>query len=197
MNGENQLFMNNVATYLANHSIIVPTNFTDNHGGRGLVNGQVYVFDLQAMAPGGNINVNGGTPLVILTAMAHRGSPVGWATRGINAMWLDGPPMNGISHANLPIGVNYIFTESLGGCSVYVNGGQVTHTYGGAGAVPGGVGAGAQVTHPYPGTLGNFDQACGVAYLAGGAWNVGTSVPHDAGPFQRTHAPWGYRFMGY
>jgi hypothetical protein len=197
MDGQNQLFMHNVANYLANHSIIVPTDFSDNHGGRGLTSGQVYTFDLQLMAPGAHVNVQGAASLVILTAMTHRGRAVGWLTRGINAMWLAGPPMNGVSHANLPVGVNYVFTESLGGCSVYVdvNGGQITHTY--AGVVPAHVPPHPQVTHPYPGTAANFDQTCGVAYVGGGVWNVGVSVPHDVGPFHRTHAPTGYRYLGY
>jgi len=110
-------------------------------------------------------------------------------------MWPDGPPGHGITSHYLPAGTNYIFTERLGGCSVYIQAGQIWHSS--AGIVPGGVPAHQQVAEPYAGTAGNFDQTCPVAYQVRGVWNVGTSVPHDVGPFLRTHAPSQYRYRGY
>jgi hypothetical protein len=196
MDRQNQLFIANVANYLANHSIIVPSSFTDdNPAGRRLANGRVYNFDLQTMAPGGHVNVQGAAELVILTEMAHRGRGTWCLTRTITAMWLRGPAGAGQVTANLPVGINYVFTESLGGCSVYINGGQIVHNF--AGVVPGGVPANQQVTHPYPGSAGNFDQTCAVAYRVAGAWHVGTSVPHDVGGHHRVHAGSGYEFLGY
>lgn len=196
MDRQNQLFISNVANYLANHSIIVPTSFTDNNpAGRQLANGHVYNFDLQTLNAPGQVNVQGANELVLLTEMAHRGRGTRFRTWTITAMWLNGPAGGGLVTANLPVGINYIFTESLGGCSVYINGGQIVHNF--AGIVPGGVPAGQQVAPPYPGTAANFDQTCAVAYFTAGAWHVGTSVPHDVGPFHRTHAGSGYRYLGY
>ncbi|SEA41511.1 hypothetical protein [Microbulbifer marinus] len=196
MNGQNKRFIANVANYLANHSIIVPTCFTDNHNGRALVSGQIYNFDLQIINPAAHINIQAPAAgnLVLLTVMQNRGTNVGHWTRGINAMWLAAPPGQGISSHALPVGTNYIFTESLGGCSVYIQAGQIYHNY--AGNIPAGVPANQQVSHPYAGAVGNFDQTCAVAYQAGG-WNLGSSVPHDNGPFHRIHAPSQYRYLGY
>src|SRR4051812_15337462 len=102
MHGENQLFMHNVANYLANRSIIVPSDFSDPGHLRQLANGHIYQFDLQPMAALGRVAVQGGTPLVILTVMAHRGRGAGGQTRTINAMWLRGPGAGGVTQANLP-----------------------------------------------------------------------------------------------
>jgi hypothetical protein len=197
MNGQNKLFMNNVAGYLANHSIIVPTCFTDNNGGRGLVSGNIYSFDLQTLAAGGTVNVQPGAAgnLVILAVMANRGAATGCWTRGINAMWLAGPPGVGVVANNLPVGINHVFTESLGGCSVYIQAGQIRHSFNGI--LPPGTLANQGVLPPYAGTAGNFDQTCAVAYCAAGVWSIATSVPHDVGPFHRVHAASGYRYMGY
>ncbi|WP_207000343.1 hypothetical protein [Trinickia mobilis] len=195
MDGENQLFMHNVANYLATRSIIVPTDFTDP-GGRRLTNGQLYQFDLQPMAAGNEVHVQGAAVLVLLTVMAHRGTAAGRYTHGITAMWLAGPPMGGRNTAPLPAGANYVFTESLGGCSVYIQGGNIIHDY--SGNVPGGVAANQQVSEPYAGSVaGHFEQTCAVAYLAGGAWHIGTSVPHDVMGYQRTHTASGYHFLGH
>jgi len=196
MNHENQTFKSNVAGYLANHSIVVPTCFTDNNGGRGLHNGHVYNFDLQTMAAPGHVHIQGGAFLVLLTIMANRGLATGFFTSNINAMWLEGPSGAATAHANLPpAGINFIFTVSLGGCSVYINGGQIFHNP--HNVVPVGVPANQRLVDPYPGTAGNFDQTCAVAYFTGGAWHIGGSVPHDNGPFHRTHAGSGYRYLGY
>jgi hypothetical protein len=198
MHHQNQRFTNNVANYLANHSIIVPLDFGNALSARHLNNGVAYQFDLQIMTVAGsgiNVQPAAAAGLVILTQMAHRGRAVGGSTNPINAMWLDGPG-GGANNAPLPGGVDYIFTESLGGCSLYINAaGQIVHNPGGA--LPGGVLAGQAVAPPYAGAAPPFDQTCGVAYRVGGVWHVGTSVPHDAGPLNKIHAASGYQYSGY
>ena len=112
-------------------------------------------------------------------------------------MWLAGPlgEYKPSSAPLPPVGVNYVFTESLGGCSVYIQGGQIKHSY--SGTVPNGVAANEQVSEPYAGTQANFTQTCAVAYRTAGGWTVGTSVPHDVSLLNRTHAASGYKYLGY
>lgn len=204
MDGQNHLFKNNVETYLRRHSIIVPSNFMSGLDGRDLVNGLVYEFDLQRMTPGEQVRIQPEVAgnLVILTILANRGRARGRRTNGINAMWLAGPPDRGASSADLPgAGTNYVFTESLGGCSVYISNGRIIHEP--SGLVPDGVDADQQVRPQYVGRKVNFDQTCAVAYKVGGMlcgtakWKVGTSVPHDAGGFGMPHGASRYLFSGY
>jgi hypothetical protein len=190
MNGHNKRFMANTPGYLNSHSIIVPISFVTLGDPRCLQNGHVYVFDLQDLQQPNHINAQNGTSVVLLTEQQHRNKGVGSFTKAINAMWLDGPD-GGTSSSNLPgQGINYIFTESLGGCSVYIDNGRIHHNP--SGKVPNGAVA---VSEPYQGSNGVFAQTCAVAYFTNGQWNIGTSVPHDAGGFRRQHAS-GYEYLG-
>lgn len=201
MDGQNKLFKSNVASYLRSHSIIVPSSFTDI-GERRLINGRAYMFDLQIMTSRHvRVKPEVGTNLVILTVLAHRGRAEGFWTSGIYAMWLgDASHPNSTKHS-LPAGANYVFTQALGGCSVYIQKNEIVHDYHGRLPADAPIPVGKRVAPPYSGTEGDYGQTCAVAYRVGSGttaeWRIDTSVPHSAGGHEKSHAASGYKYRGH
>lgn len=199
MDGQNKLFKSNVASYLRSHSIIVPSSFTDL-GRRRLTNGRAYMFDLQIMAANGvRVRAEVGTNLVILTLLAHRGRAERFWTSGIYAMWLgNASDIHSTSHP-LPTDANYVFTQNLGGCSVYIQNNEIVHDY--HGNVPASIPQSKRAAPRYRDTSDYYGQTCAVAYKAGSGtaaeWRVDTSMPHSAGGSEKTHEASGYKYRGH